>query len=178
MKIRIALTAVVLAAGAAFAAGCSFFGGPGPSEVARRQIEAVKEMDFEKVAALSEGRLKEEAKKGVAELAELKHAEMDGSPKARDKAAKMAKMREIFENIVYEIKGEKIEGDFAVVEVSITVNGKTSADQIHLKKVGGDWKVIDKSEAPKAEPTAPKAEPAAPKAEPAAPKAEPAAPAK
>ena len=161
MKIRMLLSAVVPAAVSAFVAGC--IGAATPTEVTKDYLEAVRAMDFDQVAALSGGKMSEDAKKGAEELAQLKESEKHGDKTAREKMVMVAKIEGIFENISYRTEGERIDGDFAVVDVLADLEGKTTATtHVYLKKIDGKWKVINKADYPKSEPE--KAAPA--KAEP------------
>ena len=150
MKIRILLSAVVPAVVSAFVAGC--INTATPTEVTKDYLEAVKTMDFDTVAALSSGKMSEDAKKGAEELAKLKKSEKDGDKTAREKMVMVAKIEGIFENISYKPECEKIDGDFAVVDVLANLEGKTATTHVYLKKVDGKWKVINKADYPKSEP--------------------------
>lgn len=151
MKIRILLSAVVPAVVSAVVAGC--INTATPTEVTKDYLEAVRAMDFDTVAALSSGKMSEDAKKGAEELAKLKKSEKDGDKTAREKMVMVAKIEGIFENISYKPECEKIDGDFAVVDVLADLEGKTTATtHVYLKKVDGKWKVINKADHDKANP--------------------------
>jgi hypothetical protein len=49
--------------------------------------------------------------------------------------------KEKSKNVSFDVKGEKIEGDKATVEVAVTENGKTETQPFELKKEKGEWKV-------------------------------------
>ena len=150
MKIRMLLSAVVPAAVSALIAGC--IGGATPTEVTKDYLAAVKAMDFDKVAALSGGKMSEDAKKGAAELEQLKESEKRGDKAAREKMEMVAKVEGIFENISYKPECERIDGDFAVVDVLADVDGKPATTHVYLKKIDGKWKVINEEDYPKSEP--------------------------
>ena len=154
MKIRLLLSSVVPAVVSAFVAGC--INTATPTEVTKDYLAAARAMDFDKVASLSSGQMSEDAKKGAAELAHLKESEKHGDKTAREKMALVAKIEGIFENITYKVQGEKIDGDLAVVDALADLEGKTTATiHVYLKKVDGNWKVVNKADHDKAAPKKP-----------------------
>lgn len=47
------------------------------------------------------------------------------------------------EGMEYEIKDVEVDGNEASVEVEITLDGDTEEDTLKLKKVDGDWLIVD-----------------------------------
>ena len=131
MKFRMMLSALLLAAGLVFVTGCK----KSPSEVAKKSLEAMKKQDFDTIIALSDGKQQEEAKKFAEEFKQMKEEADKGDANAKQAL-------ELYQKMTYEIKGEKIEGDFAEVEVAMTMGGMTQTEKMHFKKVNGEWKVI------------------------------------
>ena len=102
-----------------------------PSEVAKECIEALRNSDFAAAARLCDGKLKADV-------------EQMGKQYAAAAPEQQKQIRDGMVALTNEIvfKGETIEGDFAVVE--ITVGSKP--DKMCFKRVAGEWKCIHNSE--------------------------------
>ena len=177
MKLRKWLTALLLAAGLLCVFGCGGKKSGGksddkkagsPSAVVREFTAAIKKADFDTVAKLCHGELKEnmeeyaEAQEKV--ITSLEKAAQDGNEKAEkllekceqygyieilkagaeDGVEECQKALKVVRNFDVEIKGETIDGDLAVVDVVVsgTPDGEDGPDKVYLKKVGGEWKII------------------------------------
>ena len=132
------LSALLLAAGLVFVTGCGKKAeakADTPTEVAKKALDAMKKQDFDTLIALSDGKAQEGAKQGAEQFKQMKEEADKGNAEAKQALESLQKM-------TYEIKGEKIEGDFAEVEVAVTMDGKTKTEKMHFKKVNGQWKAI------------------------------------
>ena len=129
MKFRKLLSALLFTTGVLFVAG--FTRAASPTEVAEKCFKALANCDFVTAAELCHGKLK------------IDLATIDKMYRASD-AKRQLKMRNnaraYFGSI--RITGEKIEGDFALLD---SVQGDKPKQQ-YLKKVNGEWKCIDDSE--------------------------------
>jgi hypothetical protein len=152
MKVRILLSALLLAAGLAFVSGCGRkceaktaeqVRTDTPTEVAQKAIAALKQQDFAAIAELAYGKAQEELMQHAVKFSELKQAAESG-----DKAKKiqLAQVQKMFERISIEIKGENIDGEYAVIEVVRVLDGRTSVDKMYLKNVNGEWKLVAEEE--------------------------------
>ena len=170
MKFRKLLTALLLAAGVVFVAGWKQI--DSPSEVVKKFFAAGKKMDFDTIAKLSYGKRKKEARAHAANMKEmirgLEQAARHGNEDAKkllkrykqggyialleagaeNGDAEAKKMSDGLKSWNMEIKGETIDGDYAVVEgiVSGGPDGEGRQKKFYLKKVGGEWKMIDDDE--------------------------------
>ena len=148
MKFRMMLSALLLAAGLVFVTGCGKKAeakkaeakAETPTEVAKKALDALKKQDFDTIIALSDGKAQEGVKKVAEKFKQMKEEADKGNAKAKQQLEMIQKM---YAGMTYEIKGEKIKGDFAEVEVAMTMDGKTETEKMHFKKVNGQWKAID-----------------------------------
>ena len=143
MKFRSLLSVAVLAAGLVSVTAFKPFA-PSPSQVTTRALKAaIQKCDLEKFAELSSGKTADEFRGTASELKQLRALAEKGDQNAK-------KMLEEIEaglkSVKFEIKDEKIEGEFAVVTVVFTVNGKKSAAKSYLRKIDGAWKIVSDHE--------------------------------
>ena len=135
-----------------------------PSEVIRKRTEATKNVDYAALAALSCGSSKVKMQMAADKLAAIEKAARSGDANAvrisehiqrrltQVKAALMlaciqkqlTQARIALKDLKIECTGEKIEGDFAEVHVTISGDptGHNGTGILHLKKVDGEWKYI------------------------------------
>ena len=135
-----------------------------PSEVIRKRTEATKNVDYAALAALSCGSSKVKMQMAADKLAAIEKAARSGDANAvrmlerisrrltQVKAALMlaciqkqlTQARTALKDLKMECTGEKIEGDFAKVYVTISGDprGRNGTGILHLKKVDGEWKYI------------------------------------
>ena len=149
MKFRMMLSALLLAAGLVFVIGWSEKSESGggksekkvdtPTEVAKKAFDAMKKHDFDTLIAISDGKAQEEAKKAAKYFKQMKEMADKGDAQAKQM---LEIMQKVYAEMTYEVKGEKIEGDFAEVEVAMTMGGETKTEKMHFKKVNGQWKGI------------------------------------
>lgn len=149
MKFRTLLSALLLATGIAFVAvGAETKPADSPSQVLKQYFAAWAELDFSKIALLSDGEPRKEALRMIGELNRLKQAAQSGDEKAKTELALTQQVLDDIKagmkKVKIEIKSEKIEGDLAVVEAveSGTTDGKAAVQKCYFKKVGGNWKMI------------------------------------
>ena len=152
MNVRMLLSALLLAAGLTFVAGCGRKAEEKtaeavhvdtPTEVAQKAIAALKQQDFAAIAELAYGKAQEDLMKHAAKFAELKQAAESGN---KAKKLQLAQVQKMFERISIEIKSENIDGEYAVVEVERVLDGRTSVDKMYLKNVNGEWKLVAEEE--------------------------------
>ena len=129
MKFRKLLSALLFAAGVLFVAG--FTPAESPTEVAKKYLEALKKCDFRTAAELCYGSMKKDIEGG----------EKQYKAAAPEQRKQMREFLVSFSNGV-ELKEEKIEGDFAVIEC--VQNGESGT--VYFKKVDGEWKLINYDE--------------------------------
>jgi ketosteroid isomerase-like protein len=123
----------LLAIAVIFMAGCSG-SSSSPSGVVNSFLTAMKDGDIEKiktyitesdVTLLNAGQKMAEAFGGKEDI----QKKMSDEFKAKSKS------------VSFSVKGEKVEGDKATVDVEITENGKSETHPFELKKEKGTWKV-------------------------------------
>ena len=142
MKIRMLLSACLLAAGLLFTAGWK----EGekypetPSATAKLFLDSLLKLDMEPCVALSCGKMKEDAAEMGKTLIPLKEAAAKGDA---DSTLMYKTMLNEAAKIKYEIKSEKIDGDTAEVVVDSASEGKTKTEKVQLEKIDGKWKVTD-----------------------------------
>ena len=129
MKFRKLLSALLLTTGVLFVAG--FTPAESPAAVARKCFNALANCDFDTAAKLCDGQLK-------TELSTIGDIYRTGDAGRRQEMRRNAASS--YGSI--KISGEKIEGDFAVIDV-VQVG---QANQQYLKMVNGEWKLIADSE--------------------------------
>ena len=147
MKFRMMLSALLLAVGLVFVTGCGKKAdakkaeakAETPTEVAKKALEAMNKMDFDTFVALSDGKQQEEAKKMAEEFKQIKERADKGDAQAK---RQLESIQTASAGVTFEIKGEKIEGDFAEVEFTIIPDGKGKIEKMYFKKVNGQWKAI------------------------------------
>ena len=116
--------------------------GDTPSAIAIKYTLAIRDLNFYAAADLSFGEAKSTSDKAAANVMQAKVAAGNGDPESRkwlnELGAEMRKCK-------FELKGEKIDGDLATVEILMidTANGKKESEIQRLKLVGGEWKCID-----------------------------------
>ena len=109
--------------------------GDTPRQVVVKLCEAIGNRDINAIPGLYYGAEKVEALKITERFAMLSHAAKKGFPKAqRD----LKKFMEETLPAKFEIRGEKIDGDLAVVDVIF----ENVSDPQYLKKIGGEWRII------------------------------------
>ena len=153
MKSRSLLSALAVAFGLVFVTAFSAAAADSPTEVAGKAFAAMHMCDFEKVAKLSSGEMVEDAKRMTEVIRMMKTAAQNGDQKVQ------AELNEIvsgFERMSVTFGNEKIEGDFAVVDVTIKVAGEKGGvvknEKAYLRKIDGSWKLISAKEYFKANP--------------------------
>jgi len=134
MKLHILLTALLLAPVLAFAGGKT----DSPSEVMKKVIEsAFRNMDFETAIPLSHGEVKKYFQTSAEVIAQMQKAADAGDAETK---ARLAGIKAKYAKVIYEIKGEKIDGDAAVVTVIRKLDGKAETHYFYLVKIDGAWK--------------------------------------
>ena len=151
MKFRMLLSALLLAAGLVFVAGCgnkteakTEKKADTPTDVAKKIAAAKSKLDFAAIVTMCDGEAKKNAEEGAKELEGVKAAAAKGDATAKQQLEMLGAM---FAKTKCEVKSEKIEGDYAVLDTVVTdEEGKAKEDKWHFKKVGGEWKHIDKKD--------------------------------
>ena len=100
-----------------------------PTEVEKKFGAAFKRCDFDAAAELCYGKQKDDVKQIGAQYA-------NASPEEKQLYLKQ------MAGFSFSVEKEEIDGDYA--RLTITINGKLDFE--YLKKVDGEWKVIDRSE--------------------------------
>lgn len=144
MKFRILLSALLLAAGLVSVVRGEEVKRPDtPTEVVKKFQKGINELDFAAVVRLCDGKMKNDAEELFKQIAELKATADQGNSEAKQAyeqgKALCAKMK-------IEVKSEKIEGDFAVLDTVMSDPNTSSKEKFYLKKVDGEWKIIDKED--------------------------------
>ena len=136
MKFRMLLSALLLAAGLVFVAGCDKKAetkaekkADTPTEVENKYAAAFKSGDFATAASLCHGKQKE-------------FVEAMGKGYANASEKEKQQFKEQMAGFSFSVKKEEIDGDYA--KLTVDVNGKEDFE--YLKKVGGEWKVINKED--------------------------------
>ena len=152
MKFRMLLSALLLAAGILCVAGCGKKVEAkaeakdaeklnSPTAVMKKLCAALNKMDFAAAAKLCDGKAKNDIEGMAKEVEQLKAAAAKGDEKSKKM---FAQIKDGFAKMKIEVKSEKIEGEFAILESVMTrFDGETREEKIYLKKIGGDWKLID-----------------------------------
>ena len=144
MKFRMLLSALLLAVGlVSVARGEEAKRSDTPTEVLIKFNKGINELDFASIARLCDGTMKTEIEKTAKQFAELKAAVDRGDAKAKQA---YERLKDYFAKFKVEVKSEKIEGDFAVLDAVMSNPAKSRAEKVHLKKVNGEWKLIDESD--------------------------------
>ena len=122
--------------------------GLSPSEIVRKwaeAIEAMKTLNFYAAANLSQGKDKEKTLKLALDIIKMKAGAYAGDEKAK-KA--LDELKDKYKKLNVEVKGETVDGDYAVVDVVISgsPDGKNGPDKFYFKKVDGEWKKIKEEE--------------------------------
>ena len=139
MKLRTALFALLLAPMLTFAENVAEKTDT-PSEVLKKLTEAAfKNRDYESAMALSHGEQKEFIRMMAKNMAYLQKAAAAGDAEAK---ARLAGIEAKSARITFEITGENIDGDLAVVSANWKIDGKTRSQLAFFMKVGGAWKCI------------------------------------
>ena len=156
MKFRMLLSALLLAAGVLFFAGCdkkaetkaeskTDKNADTPTEVVNKYAAAMRKMDFAAAARLCYGRQKEEIEDIGKQIANIKAAADNGNENARRLYEQRAKPG--FAKFKIEIKSEKIEGDFAILDfVMHNPDDTVKEEKGYLKKINGEWKLISEKD--------------------------------
>ena len=142
MKFRMLLSALLLAAGVSFVAGCGKKAvvkeekkATPVIDVCKKCFDAVQKCDFAAAAEFCDGELKLDMEKKARECREDK-----------DK-------KELFEknirDVKFEFKSEKIDKDIAAVEFVEIRNGSRRSDTQYLRKVDGKWKLVSRKDCKK-----------------------------
>ena len=142
MKIRTLLSACLLAAGLLFTVGANGAEKQPdtPTAVAKQFLNSLLKLDMDACVALSHGKMKDDAAEIGKTVKPLREAAAKGD---ENSVLMLNTMLEEAAKIKYEIKGEKIDGNAAVVEVVSTSEGKTKTEKMLLEKIDGKWKVTD-----------------------------------
>ena len=120
----------------AFAVGNGTTGGDTPSQVVAKLGEALRNGDIDAIPGLCYGIEKVKVLNAVDRFATLSYAAKKGNSKAQKDLKKFMEALPAKS----EIRGEKIDGDLAVVEVVF----ENVSEPQYLKKIGGEWKIIGK----------------------------------
>ena len=120
----------------AFAVEAGKTGGDTPSQVVAKLGEALRTCDIDAIPGLCYGTEKAKVLNAADRFAVLSCAAKKGNPKAQKD---LKKFMEALPR-KSEIRGEKIDGDLAVVDVIF----ENVSDPQYLKKIGGEWKIIGK----------------------------------
>jgi len=143
MKFRSLLSAFAFAAGLVFVTAFNPFASS-PSQVTAKALKAaLQKCDLEKFAELSSGKTAEEFRGMASELKRLRELAEKGDQNAKKM---LDEIEAGLKSVQFEVKSEKIEGDYAVVYIVFTINGKQKAAKSYLHKVDGDWKIISDHE--------------------------------
>lgn len=119
-----------------------------PSEVIRKRTEATRNVDYAALAALSCGSSRARMLADAEKLAAIEKAARSGDANAvrilEHIQKQLTKARAALKDLKIECTGEKIDGDFAEVHVTISGDptGHNGTGVLHLKKVDGEWKYI------------------------------------
>ncbi len=122
----------LLAIAVIFMAGCS--SSSSPSGVVNSFLTAMKDGDIEKIKTFiteSDVTLLNAGQK----MAEAFGAKEDIQKKMSEEFKAKSK------SVSFSVKGEKVEGDKATVDVEVTENGKSEKHPFELKKEKGEWKI-------------------------------------
>lgn len=129
----------------AFAVETGKTGGDTPSQVVAKLCKAIGDYDFDAIPGLCYGTEKMKALNAADRFAMLTCAAKKGNSKAQKD---LKKLMEELRPPKFEIRGEKIDGDLAVVDVIFNggfYESKNVSDPQYLKKIGGEWKIIGKA---------------------------------
>ena len=158
MKLRKWLTALLLAAGVACVFGCSKMSGSddakkpekksekqvdSPSEVLRKIISSIKNLEYDTVIKLSHGEQTKELQPGVENVRSAKAAARQGNKKAQ---RWLDEKKSALKNWQIDVKVEEIDGDLAGVYV--VYSGHPAGMKLNgpkfecFEKVDGEWKWI------------------------------------
>lgn len=122
----------------AFDVGTGATGGDTPSQVVAKLGAALRNCDIDAIPGLCYGTEKVKVLNAADRFAVLSCAAKKGNSKAQ-KGLKKFKEELPAKS---EIRGEKIDGDLAVVDVVF----ENVSDSIYLKKIGGEWKIVGKAD--------------------------------
>ena len=148
MKLHKMLAALLMVAVAAFAAVAGEKKTDSPSEVIRKYAEAIRNVDYAALAALSSGESRMKMQTIADKLAAIEKAAQRGDANAVKMLERikiqLIQAKVALKDLKMVCTGEKIEGDFAEVYVVISgdPNGRNGTGTLHLKKVDGEWKYI------------------------------------
>ena len=156
MKFRTLLSALLIAASFVCVTGCKK-AAPAkkaaeakkatPTEITQKLLDAAKAGDFAAVAQFCDGELKMQAEAMPALIKAMEAKAAQGDAKAKKALAEFKKNQK---EGTFQIKSEAIDGDFAIVEYTLTTGDKTKEEKGYLKKVNGEWKAISKKDYAKA----------------------------
>ena len=115
--------------------------GASPSEIVAKYIAAFNSLDLLAAADLCRGEERTDIVDVARTILQMKAGAYGGEEGCRRKLEKLKKFRA-------KIMGEKIDGDLAVVDVFLYDPpwGKSGPDRKYLKKIGGEWKVVSKTD--------------------------------
>ena len=168
MKFRSLLSVAVLAAGLVFLTACMCSNVGAPTEATNKAFAAMVKCDFDTFAKFCHGEMAQEAKDMSTRLAQMAAAAKKGDAKAK---AEHDGIVSGYKSMKVSFKNEKIEGDFAVIDVFIRVDGEKGPvekrEKAYVQKIGRNWMLITANDYFKANPDKIKiAHPSAKKAEP------------
>ena len=147
MKFRMMLSALLLAAGVLFIAGCAKKAAVQEKkkdtpliDLCKKCFDATGKCDFAAAAEFCDGELKADLEKMARESAE--------------DAEKKKLFEKNFRGVKFEFKSEKIDKDFAAVEFVEVRDGVRRNDTQYLRKVDGKWKLVSPGDFRKAKTSA------------------------
>ena len=147
MKFRMMLSALLLAAGVMFVAGCAKKTvakkkkqATPAIEVCQKFFDSVRKCDFTAAAEFCDGEMKDDMEKKAREL-------------GKDEEKKKLFEKNI-RGVKLEFKSENIDKDFAVVEFIEVRDGVRRIDTQYLRKIDGKWKLVSQRDFRKAKKSA------------------------
>ena len=129
----------------AFAVGTGTTAGDTPSQVVAKLSEALGNCDIDAIPGLCYGTEKVRVLNAADRFSMLSYAAKKGNSKARKD---LKKFMEALRPLKFEIRGETIDGDLAVVDVVLNggpYEAKNASEPQYLKKIGGEWKIVGKA---------------------------------
>ena len=108
-------------------------------------MEAAKALNFYAAANLFHGKKKAKVMKAALGFISAKSAAYGGNEKAKKK---LDELKAGVESLNVKVTGETNDGDYAVVDIVVSgsPDGKNGPEKTYLKKVDGEWKIMDAEE--------------------------------
>ena len=128
--------------GRAFAIEPGKTAGDTPSQVVAKLGEAIGNYDFDAMVGLYYGTEKIQVLNAADRFATLSYAAKKGNTRAQKY---LKELMEELRPLKFEIRGETIDGDLAVVDVVLNggpYEAKNASEPQYLKKIGGEWRII------------------------------------